>query len=80
MSIQVAIEPGVNYTIQFIGVKKGEERSQIVKTVKGAEASIKLTSDFIFIRARILSSKPKANRFQEGDIEMAWTQPVSGNR
>jgi hypothetical protein len=76
ISIKIDAQSGVVYTIEFIGVKKGEDRSRVIKTIKGNSGSFKLTPEYIFVRARITSSKTKDNPFQEGDVEMAWTQPV----
>jgi hypothetical protein len=75
--VKVRPEPGVSYRIEFIGVKKGEERSKILKTVQGSEGSFKVSSHYTFVRSRIISSKIKSNPFSAGDLEMAWTQPIS---
>jgi hypothetical protein len=32
--------------------------------------------DEIYVRAKVTSSKLKSDPFQEGDLEMAWTQPI----
>ena len=32
--------------------------------------------DEIYVRAKVTSTKLKSDQFQEGDLEMAWTQPV----
>jgi hypothetical protein len=76
LSLKIDAQSGVVYTTEFIGVRKGEERSRVIKTIKGNSASCKLTSEYIFVRARITSSKKKDNPFQEGDVEMAWIQPL----
>lgn len=31
--------------------------------------------DEVYVRAKVISSKPKVDPFKEGDLEMAWTQP-----
>lgn len=36
-----------------------------------------MTGNELYVRAKIVSSKAKPNSFQEGDVETAWTQPVS---
>lgn len=77
IELEIQVEAGVNYTIEFIGVKKGSNKSEVFETVSGTEASFKLTEEILFVRARISSSKIKENPFQEGDFEMAWTQPIS---
>ena len=77
LELEIQAEAGVSYTIEFIGVKKGSNKSEVFETVSGTEASFKLTKETLFVRARISSSKIKENPFQEGDFEMAWTQPIS---
>lgn len=76
LDVRVQPETGVTYTIEFIGVKKGKKKSEILKTVNGSRAQFSMTKSHRFVRARITSSKLKPNPFQEGDKEMAWTQPV----
>ncbi|MBL7850119.1 MAG: histidinol-phosphatase [Cyclobacteriaceae bacterium] len=77
LTVQVKPEAGVTYTIEFVGAKKGKKSAEVLQTVKGTTATFKVTKSYRFVRARITSSKLKPNPFQEGDKEMAWTQPVS---
>jgi hypothetical protein len=35
----------------------------------------RLTGKELYVRAKVTSSKPHPNPFQEGDVEVAWTQP-----
>ena len=77
IELEVKAEAGVSYTIEFIGVRKGSDKSEVFETVNGSEASFELTKEMLFVRARVRSSKIKENPFQEGDYEMAWTQPIS---
>jgi len=80
ISIRIQEEAGVNYTTEFIGWLPGKSEPEILKTVKGANVAYHATGKELFVRARILSSKLKANPFKEGDYEMAWLQPVSFRR
>lgn len=75
--IDLAEEKDVTYTIDFIGVKKGETDSKVIESVKGTSAAFKITDEYLFVRAGVTSSKQKFNPFEEGDFEMAWTQPVT---
>ncbi|HTE32972.1 MAG TPA: hypothetical protein VK666_21465 [Chryseolinea sp.] len=75
--IKVKSEPGVQYTIEFIGLKTGQQKTQLISDVRGTEATFQLTKGIAFVRARVTSDKQKPNPFREGDVEMAWTQPIS---
>ncbi len=77
IKLEIAEEKDVTYTINFIGVKKGENDSEVIESVKGTSATFKITDEYIFVRAVVTSNKQKYNPFEEGDFEMAWTQPVS---
>jgi len=77
LEVAVRKEKMVDYTIEFVGVKKGEEKSSVLKSISGTRATYSVTPDYLFVRARIKSTKKKENPFQEGDVEMAWTQPVN---
>jgi hypothetical protein len=99
LQIEIATEPGVTYTTQFIGTRKGyDARSEPVRDpdgkelhtsrryspelgtvlaeVKGAKASYKLKGDEIYVRAKVISSKPKVNHSYKDELEVAWTQPL----
>ncbi len=74
--ISVLEEPGIQYTIQFIGCRKGNNHAEILDERTGAEAEYRYTGDELFVRAKVISSKPKSNPFAEGDTEVAWLQPA----
>jgi len=76
LRVEVSPDASVNYKIQFIGVRKGEEQSSLLKEVSGTKAGFEMTDDLLFVRSKIISDKTKENPFQDGDVEMAWTQPV----
>ncbi len=50
----------------------------VLAEVSGANAAYMLKGDEIYVRARIVSSKPKPNGSVAGEFESAWTQPVVG--
>ncbi|WP_029037201.1 CehA/McbA family metallohydrolase domain-containing protein [Salinimicrobium xinjiangense] len=79
LSITVKPETGVDYEIRFIGAHRDRMESEILKTMKGTAAKYKLSADYLFVRAKIISSKLKENPYQEGDVEVAWVQPVIPN-
>ena len=77
IAFKIKTEPEVNYTIQFIGLKKGKEKAEIFSEIKGTEASYTLGEDDLMVRAKIISSKPKYNPFNADDVETAWIQPIA---
>jgi hypothetical protein len=48
----------------------------VLAEVAGANPTYKLTGNEIYVRAKVISSKPKSNPTTEGDFETAWIQPV----
>lgn len=76
LTIEIAAAAGVDYTIEVIGLKAGAAKTEIVHTQSGTSLHYVVPNDYTFIRTRITSTKVKPNPFQEGDFEMAWTQPV----
>ncbi len=48
----------------------------VLAEVKGTRARYVLKGDEIYVRARIVSSKLKANPYVKGEFERAWTQPL----
>lgn len=77
LKIEVAPQEGITYKIEFIGAGENDSDSRVLKSVEGVTASFEVTSEYLFVRAKITSSKIQTNPFMEGDLERAWTQPVS---
>jgi hypothetical protein len=102
LSVEVEPEGDVTYVIQFIGTRKGFDRSSepgplppeispersrpvtrqysrevgtVLASVQGASASYELKGDELYVRAKIISSKIKANAPRD-EVEQAWTQPI----
>ncbi len=48
----------------------------VLKTATGPSASYVLQGDELYVRAKIVSSKPKVNGSVAGEFETAWTQPL----
>lgn len=74
--VEVQAEAGVQYTIEFVGVVKGAEKSTVLSRVNGTKGKFKVKAEHVFVRARITSSKQKSNPYRDKEVEMAWTQPV----
>ena len=45
-------------------------------TIEGSAVDYPLTGKELYVRATITSTKPHPNPSYEGQLEMAWTQPV----
>lgn len=52
------------------------EVGAVLAEVKGATAVYRLNGDEIYVRARVTSSRLKRNPGWEGELEVAWVQPV----
>jgi hypothetical protein len=53
------------------------EIGTMLAEVKGLTASYTLKGDELYVRARIISSKPKVNATSTEEMETAWTQPLT---
>ena len=92
LSLAIDPEPGVTYTVTFIGTKRnfvlkdlGNGKAEVDATligrpltppVQSTKASYTLASDDLYVRAQIVSSKPKRNGLDPEETERAWTQPA----
>jgi hypothetical protein len=54
-----------------------DEIGKVVAEVQGTEAKYVLTGKELYVRAKVISSKPHPNPYAKGDAEVAWTQPVA---
>lgn len=52
------------------------EVGQILAEVKGPVARYKFKGDELYVRAKVISTKPMANPYREGETAAAWVQPV----
>ena len=75
LSVQVAAEEGVTYSIQFWGAQKGQQ-AQLLKEVTAPRGEYELQEPDLYVRAKVISSRRQKNPFAKGDTETAWTQPV----
>ena len=75
--IDVKAEPGVKYRIEFIGAKTGSDFARTFSSKKGTTAQFNVTRDFLFVRAKVTSSKKRTNPLAEDENEAAWIQPVN---
>ena len=52
-----------------------DDIGEVLAVVEGTESEYHFKGDEIYVRAKITSSKPKANAVHKGEVETAWTQP-----
>lgn len=81
--LEVEIEPevGITYTTEFVGSSVDTTSGTpavgvVLSSAEGTQASYALRDNELYVRARIISSKPKSNPNHDDEMEMAWTQPV----
>lgn len=79
LKVNVNRESGVSYTIQFIGTKSDQtDNTGVVLAEKnGIKASYTLKENDLYVRAKIISDKPKENASSSSEVEVAWVQPVT---
>jgi hypothetical protein len=53
-----------------------DEVGKVMAEVEGPEAAYRLTGRELYVRAKVLSTRPHPNPYRKGDVEVAWTQPV----
>lgn len=82
LTIVIRPEAGVTYTTRFIGTSvhadRPEEIGIVFAEVEGPRAEYRFLGDELYVRAKVISSKVKANAPVEGsgETEAAWVQPV----
>ncbi|NNG10573.1 MAG: histidinol-phosphatase [Arenibacter sp.] len=76
ITVEVASESGVDYTIRFLGCLKGESEVKELKSVQGSSATFDVTDDILFVRSKITSTKLQQNPIENIKYETAWTQPL----
>ncbi len=77
LKVVTKAEPGIKYTIQFVGVKGNQKEGHILSVFDTAMAEFQLTEDLKFVRAKIISDKIRNDPRLGGVLEAAWTQPVA---
>ena len=98
LALVIEREPGVTYTTQFIGTRRGfDPASQpvlgtngqplavtrtyskdigvLLAEMPGLTPSFTLKGDELYVRAKVISSKPKPNPVRSDEVESAWVQP-----
>ena len=55
ISIEIDPEPNIEYGIHFIGYKKGDDNTKLLKSVDGTKAKYVFEKDDLFVRVQIVS-------------------------
>jgi hypothetical protein len=79
IEIRIRAERGVAYRTEFRGTRAGAEAAsigEVLAKVEGTSPRYRLRGDELYVRAKIVSSKPKENPYRPGEVEVAWTQPL----
>jgi len=79
MHVEVEPDRDIYYTIDFIGVRKGETKSTVFASFPGPKGQFEITKDYLFVRAKVTSTKKRSNPIAEDENEAAWIQPVKVN-
>jgi hypothetical protein len=80
LTVEIDAEPGVEYTTEFVGTRRGGGAGEVLATVRGPLATYRLRGDELYVRARVTSSRLKPNGYAPGERERAWTEPTIGTR
>jgi len=80
ISIEIDSEPNIEYGIHFIGYKKGEDNTKLLKSIDGTKANYVFEEDDIFVRFKIVSTALMPNPYTDGETKKAWTQPLIVNQ
>ena len=75
LKIRIRGEEGVNYRTQIIAAPENASDSEVLQTISGTKVDFELPEGYLFVRAKVISDKPKKNPYKEGDVEVAWVQP-----
>ncbi len=77
--IDIEREPGLVYTTQFIGTRRGAGGAPIGEVffeTTADPAVYRFEGDELYVRAKVTSSRLHPNPYAAGDHEVAWAQPV----
>ncbi len=59
-----------------VAKRYSDEIGTILAEVPGTSPSYVMTGDELYVRAKVISSKSKENPYRQGEVEVAWIQPV----
>ena len=73
-------QPGVATGQRRVSRQYSDDIGQVLLERKGRKATYRFKGDELYVRAKVLSSKIKANPYAPGETEAAWVQPVVPGR
>jgi len=78
--IDIEAEEGVEYITRFIGTRQDGDTTgdagEILFETNRNPAIYRFQGDELYVRAKVISSRPHPNPYAAGDVECAWIQPV----
>lgn len=69
--------PGVSLIGKRITRQYSDDIGKVLSVAEGPRADYSLAGNELYVRAKIISSKPKQNPHAPGETEAAWTQPLT---
>jgi hypothetical protein len=80
LSVSIAPQPDIGFTTLFIGTRRSEagsaEVGEVLLETSANPARYEFRGDELYVRAKVVSSRPHPNPYAAGDMECAWVQPV----
>ena len=67
-------------TGELVTYRYSDEVGRLLQRTTGTEAVYEMTGTELYVRARVTSDKPMTLPVVEGEVEMAWLQPVVPTR
>ncbi|MDA0378755.1 MAG: histidinol-phosphatase [Bacteroidetes bacterium] len=67
-------------TGDLLSYRYSDDVGRLLQRTTGTEAAYAMSGNELYVRARVTSDKPMANPVVEGEVEMAWAQPVEPPR
>ena len=82
----VTVDPSMagDCTVQFIGTRQVDGEigpiGEVLLATTSNPAVYEVTGDELYVRARVISTRPPRHPYRPGDVQQAWTQPVARKR
>jgi hypothetical protein len=69
-------EPQIDEKGHVVSRRYSDQIGEVLAEVPGVTPSYQIRGDELYVRAKIISSKPKEYAWPAGEVETAWTQPI----